>query len=152
MARSTRAQKAEREAGMTVGEMQQIAAAVTQYYRSAGYVLAQAFIPAQEVVDGEVVIEVLEGNLGNVIVEGNERYSDELLAKPFEDLIDAPVTASGIETAILTVSDYPGLTAFGVFQPGTDRQVGIEREILGRRRIVVDVVVLERLGFDRIRR
>ncbi len=115
-----RAKKAEREAGMTVGEMQQIAATVTQYYRSAGYVLAQAYIPAQEVADGEVVIEVLEGTLGNVIVEGNESYSDELLARPFEDLIDAPVTASGIETAILTVSDYPGLSAFGVFQPGTE--------------------------------
>ena len=41
-----RAQKAAREAGMTIGEIQQIAAAVTQYYRSAGYVLAQAYVPA----------------------------------------------------------------------------------------------------------
>jgi hemolysin activation/secretion protein len=117
-----RALKAEREAGMTIGEMQQIAAAVTQYYRNAGFVLAQAYIPAQEVIGDEVVIEVLEGRLGSVVVEGNESYSDELLAKPFRELIDAPVTASPIETAILAVNDYPGVAAFGVFQPGT--QVG----------------------------
>jgi len=111
--------KEERDAGMTVGQMQQIASAATEYYRSAGYVLAQAFIPAQEVEDGVVRIDVLEGTLGNVLVEGNKAYSADLLASPFEELIDAPVTADGIESAILTASDYPGLSVFGVFRPGT---------------------------------
>jgi len=114
--------KAERDAGMTVGQMQQIANAVTEYYRSAGYVLAQAFIPAQEVEDGVVRIAVLEGTLGSVLVEGNERYSSDVLVSPFEELIDAPVTAAGVESAILTTSDYPGLSVFGVFRPG--REVG----------------------------
>jgi hemolysin activation/secretion protein len=112
--------KEERDAGMTVGQMQQVANAVTEYYRSAGYVLAQAFIPAQEVDDGLVRIAVLEGTLGNVLVEGNKSYSSDLLASPFEELIDAPVTADGIESAILTASDYPGLSVFGVFRPGTE--------------------------------
>jgi hemolysin activation/secretion protein len=102
--------------------MQQIANAVTEYYRSAGYVLAQAFIPAQEVENGQVQIAVLEGTLGNVLVEGNEKYSSDVLASPFEELIDAPVTADGIESAILTASDFPGLSVFGVFRPG--RTVG----------------------------
>ena len=114
--------KAERDAGMTVGQMQQVANAVTEYYRSAGFVLAQAYIPAQEVQDGRVRIAVLEGTLGNVLVEGNEKYSTDVLASPFDELIDAPVTADGIESAILTASDYPGLSAFGVFRPG--REVG----------------------------
>lgn len=117
-----RALKSERDAGMTIGQMQQIAATVTEYYRSAGYILAQAFIPAQEVVDGVVEIEILDGTLGNVLAEGNKRYDDKLLAAPFKDLIDAPVTADGIEEAILLAGDYPGVTLFGVFQPG--RQVG----------------------------
>jgi hemolysin activation/secretion protein len=109
----------EREAGMTVGQMQQVANAVTEYYRSAGYVLAQAFIPAQEAHDGLVRISVLEGTLGNVLIEGNKSYSSDLLAAPFQELIDAPVTADGVESAILTASDYPGLSAFGVFRPGS---------------------------------
>jgi hemolysin activation/secretion protein len=112
--------KAERDAGMTVGQMQQIADAVTEYYRSAGYVLAQAYIPAQEVADGAVQIAVLEGTLGNVLVEGNKAYSADVLVSPFQELIDAPVTADGVESAILTASDYPGLSVFGVFRPGRD--------------------------------
>ncbi len=112
--------KEERDSGMTVGQMQQVANAITEYYRSAGYILAQAYIPAQEVDDGVVQIAILEGNLGNVLVEGNKQYSTEVLAKPFADLIDAPVTASDVETAILTAGDYPGVSVFGVFRPGAD--------------------------------
>ena len=115
-----RQQRYRRLAGMTIGQIQEVAAAVTERYRSAGFVLAQAIIPAQEVDDGVVTIEVLEGKLGAVVFQGNEMYRDAVLAAPFEDLIDAPVTASGIESAILATSDYPGISVFGVFQPGTE--------------------------------
>ena len=115
-----RQQRYRRLAGMTIGQIQEVAAAVTERYRSAGFILAQAIIPAQEVDDGVVTIEVFEGKLGTVVFQGNEMYRDALLAGPFEDLIDAPVTASGIESAILTTSDFPGISVFGVFQPGTE--------------------------------
>ena len=105
---------------MTIGQIQEVAAAVTERYRGAGFILAQAFVPAQEVDDGVVTIEVFEGNLGAVIFQGNEVYRDAVLAAPFQDLIEAPVTASSIESAILTTSDYPGISVFGVFQPGTE--------------------------------
>jgi len=115
-----RTKRIRRGAGMTIGQIQEVASAVTEYYRSRGLILAQAFIPAQQVADGVVVIEVFEGLLGDVVAQGNEMYSDEVLAEPFRDLIEAPVAAGRIETAMLTASDYPGLNLFGVFQPGTD--------------------------------
>ncbi|MDX1435030.1 MAG: ShlB/FhaC/HecB family hemolysin secretion/activation protein, partial [Gammaproteobacteria bacterium] len=115
-----RSERIRREAGMTIGQIQEVAAAITERYRRAGFILAQAFIPAQEVDDGVVTIEVFEGKLGNVRIEGNEMYSDDILARPFDDLIDAPVQAGAIESAILTASDYPGVRVFGVFQPGTE--------------------------------
>lgn len=115
-----REQRFRRFAGMTIGQIQEVAAAVTERYRSAGFILAQALVPAQEVSDGTVIIEVFEGKLGAVVFEGNERYTDALLAKPFTELIDAPVRAAAIETAILETGDYPGVSVFGVFQPGTE--------------------------------
>jgi hemolysin activation/secretion protein len=114
-----REQRFRRLAGMTIGQIQEVAVAVTQHYREAGFILAQAIVPAQEVDDGVVIVEVIEGKLGEVVFQGNEVYRDAVLAAPFEDLIDTPITASGIETAILTSSDYPGVSLFGVFQPGT---------------------------------
>ena len=115
-----RDQRYRRAAGMTIGQIQEVAAAVAQRYRSAGFILAQAFIPVQEVKDGVVIIEVFEGKLGQVVFQGNEMYREEVLAKPFSDLIDAPVNDASIETALLHTSDLPGISVFGVFQPGTE--------------------------------
>jgi hemolysin activation/secretion protein len=107
-----------RNAGLTIGQLQQVADRVTKYYKDKGFLLAQAFIPAQDVEDGKVTIEVLEGRLGNILAQGNEGYSAEILAEPFAGLVDAPVTNAGIESAILTLRDYPGLTPTAIFQPG----------------------------------
>jgi hemolysin activation/secretion protein len=128
-----RAAQRERRKGLTIGQLQEIANEVTRYYRKAGFILAQAFIPAQEVKDGIVKIEVVEGALGQVIAQDNERYSSELLARPFKKLIDAPVIGKQVETALSLLSDYPGLSAYGVFRPGklpgtTDLVLNVERE------------------------
>jgi hemolysin activation/secretion protein len=109
---------AERAEGFTVGRLQEVADAVTKYYREHGLILAQAFVPVQAVEQGEVRIQIMEGLLGRVVTEGNEMYKAEVLDLPFRDLVGQPVTKEAIESALLTVSDYPGQSSFGVFQPG----------------------------------
>ena len=115
-------QRAERPDGFTVGRLQEVAAAVTQHYRNQGFILAQAFIPVQDVADGVVTIEVLEGKLGRVLAEGNKMYGTDLLEKPFDDLLGEPITKDQMEEVLLGLADSPGLQLFGVFQPGT--QIG----------------------------
>ena len=109
---------AERADGFTVGRLQEVADAVTKYYRDHGLILAQAFVPVQSVESGEVKIQVMEGQLGSVVAEGNKMYKPAVLAQPFRKIIGQPITKEAIETALLTVSDNPGLSSFGVFQPG----------------------------------
>jgi hemolysin activation/secretion protein len=125
-----REERLTRRAGLTIGQLQQVADQVTKYYKDKGFLLAQAFIPAQEVDEGKVLIEVVEGRLGNVLAQGNDGYSAETLAEPFAALIDAPVTNTGIESAILTLRDYPGLTPTAVFRPG---------ELVGTSDLVISV-------------
>lgn len=115
-----RLQRLERNQGLTIGQLQLVADEVTRYYRDKGFFLARAVIPAQEVVDGVVVIRVLEGRLGDVRAEGNEDYSLERLQAPFEDVIGELVTVTAIEDSLLTLQSYPGLSAVGVFQPGDE--------------------------------
>ncbi|MGA7801931.1 MAG: ShlB/FhaC/HecB family hemolysin secretion/activation protein, partial [Gammaproteobacteria bacterium] len=105
-------------AGFTIGQLQQVANDITRYYRKRGFILAQAFVPVQTVSKGIVLIRVLEGDLGGVVPEGNKMYSGYLLGWPFEDLVGKPVQKSQIDSALLRLTDYPGLTAFGVFRPG----------------------------------
>lgn len=115
-----RMQRLERNQGLTIGQLQLVADEITRYYREKGFFLARAVIPAQEVVEGIVAIRVLEGRLGQVIVEGNQRYSDNRLVDPFRDNIGDLVTVEAIENSLLTLKDYPGLSAVGVFQPGSE--------------------------------
>ena len=108
--------------GHSIGELQELANKITDYYRTKGFIIAHAFIPVQTVEDGIVTIQVLEGVLGRILVEGNKKYKPELLAQAFEGMVAKPLVNADVESALIRLTDYPGLTAFGVFQPG--QQVG----------------------------
>lgn len=104
--------------GFTIGQLQQVADVVTTYYRKQGLILANAVVPVQTVRDGRVDLLVFIGELSRVLVESNEIYDDKILEKPFLGLIGKPIKQKEIEAALLTLTDYPGLSIFGVFQPG----------------------------------
>ena len=106
--------------GLTVNQMQEAAGKVADYYHQHGFVLAQAFVPQQEVRNGEVVVQVLEGKLGAITFEGNKSYSGKTLGRPFRDLLGGPVERTSIESALLTLTEYPGLSAFGVLRAGEE--------------------------------
>lgn len=128
----------ERQQGLTIGQIQQVADAVTELYQENGYFLARAIVPSQDVVDGVVVIQVLEGRMGRARAENNNMYSERILVRPFAELEGQLITAVAMEDALLTLSDYPGLQAFGTFRPG---------EGVGTADIVVNVQDESRLDF-----
>ncbi|MGH8397172.1 MAG: ShlB/FhaC/HecB family hemolysin secretion/activation protein [Gammaproteobacteria bacterium] len=126
-------ERMERLQGLTIGQLQQVADVVTAYYHNRGYFLARAIIPAQEVNDGVVHIRVLEGRLEKVVPTGNKLYSNAALSRPFQPLVGNLVTVKQTESALLTLAQYPGLSAFGVFRPGgyvgtTDLAINVQQE------------------------
>jgi len=128
--------------GYAINELQAIAGRVADYYHGKGLVLAQAFVPAQRVVDGTVTVQVLVGKLEAVRVTGNKHYSTRVLMRPFKRLVDQPVDKDDVESALLTLTGYPGITAFGVLAAGrelgtTDLTLRVQRE----KRLGLDVSV-----------
>ena len=110
--------KKQLERGFSIGELQEVADEVTRYYRSKGLILSTAVVPVQTITDGIVDIQVFVGRLGRVVTEGNKKYDLETLKKPFLKLIGQPVTQHEIEEALLVLTDFAGLSVFGVFRPG----------------------------------
>ena len=110
--------KKQPERGFSVGELQEVADEVTRYYRTKGLILSTAVVPVQTITDGVVDIQVFIGRLGRVVTEGNKKYDLETLKKPFSKLIGQPVTQHEIEEALLVLTDFAGLSVFGVFRPG----------------------------------
>ena len=123
-------------AGMTMGQLQQVADEVTTYYRNHGLILARAYIAAQTVTNDTVKLTVLEGKLGAVhsvgappapapesgeaVATENHRYSEELLQKPFVPLQGKAVVKEEFESALLYLLDYPGLKYSAVVKSGAE--------------------------------
>lgn len=108
------------QARLSLGQLLAIARDITNYYRKHGFILAQAYVPEQKVVHGDVVVRVVEGKLGHVVVEGNHLYGRRILLKPFSGLVGQAVYKPTVESSLLRLTDYPGLSIFGVFRPGTE--------------------------------
>lgn len=104
--------------GLTIGEIEEIADAITTYYRSHGFFLAKAFVPKQDVRGGIVGLTVLEGVLGKVTVASNDLYDSDFLVGVFDDLKNKPVIYENIEQKLYLLNDYPGLKVSGYFNPG----------------------------------
>ena len=59
---------------MTLGELNEFISKVSDYYVAHGYILAQAYLPPQEIRDGVVEVAILEGEVGAIELTGNKRY------------------------------------------------------------------------------
>lgn len=117
------------EIRMTVGQMQRVSDEVTTFYRNSGHIVSKAFIPVQSIgADSVVRIEVLEGTVADVAVEGASQYSPAVLRKPGAVLIGSTPTRDSVESALLYTQDYPGVRLFGTFRPGA--QTGETRLVL----------------------
>ncbi len=94
----------------TLSDLQRATAQITQYYRQHGYFLARAYLPRQQLTDGRLTIQVLEGNLGQVLLDNSSRVNDQTLRR-FTTQIPSnqPLQETTANRALLLVSDLPGI-------------------------------------------
>jgi hemolysin activation/secretion protein len=104
-----------------LSDIQDVADKIEQAYRDRGYMLVRAYVPPQRVSNGVFTINVVEGKIANVSVDGGspatqERIKDYL--KPSQDI--APVPLATMERSLLLSNDLPGVSARGVLRPAAD--------------------------------
>lgn len=69
---------------LTMEEMGELADQVTMAYQEKGYILARAYLPEQEIVDGVLKINIAEGKVGKITVQGNKLYRAEVIKRYFK--------------------------------------------------------------------
>lgn len=121
-----------REVGME--ELREVAERVRDRYREAGYFLARALLPSQEVVNGIVTIRIIEGTIGKVEVRKDpEARVRQSLVEGYLGLLPSgtKITERAVERPLLLLNDLPGVSARSVLKQGAG---------LGEADLAVDVV------------
>ena len=67
--------------GRPLSDLQAAADAVTQLYLNEGYITSEAILPPQDIVDGIVRLQIIEGFLEEIRVEGSDRMADYVRAR-----------------------------------------------------------------------
>lgn len=105
---------------LTLGQLQAAAQEISDHYRRKGY-FARAYLPQQDVTEGVIVIQVVEGRLGEVTLQDEAERAD---ADYVRQVVtggmrrDEPLSATRLERGLLLANDLPGIRATGVLSAG----------------------------------
>ena len=104
---------------LTLSQVGELADRITDYYRTHGYPLARAIIPAQTIQSGSVRIEVIEARYGRISLENRSRVTGTLLEATLSPLQSGQGIAQvGLDRALLLLSDVPGVVIAATLKPG----------------------------------
>ena len=104
---------------LTLSGLRELAASIASFYRNHGYFLAQAYLPAQDIVDGAVTIVVSEGQYGKVVVRNESNLSDGLAHRLLDGLKSGDtITIGPLESRLLQLADLPGVSVKSTLVPG----------------------------------
>jgi hemolysin activation/secretion protein len=104
---------------LSMKELREMTGLVQNKYVRKGYFLTRAYLPAQEIQDGVLKIEVIEGKLGTVSVIGNKFYSAKFIASYFDPYRGKPIQYSKILKALFLLDENPDLEVGAVFRKGS---------------------------------
>jgi len=93
---------------LSYSDLKNITQLITRCYHEKGYILAKAYFPQQDIVDGIVTIEVLEGKLDKIQVTGNTYYHEDLLKSYLKQQVKEKIIhESLLERGQLLINELP---------------------------------------------
>jgi len=104
---------------LSMADLEALAKKIEQVYRDRGYFLVNAIVPTQESVQGVLLIQVLEGRIENVVVEGNDRYPTEFLTSRFRYAVPAEgATTRDFQRGLFLLNELPDVQIKAVLGAG----------------------------------
>jgi len=104
---------------LTMEEMGELTDQITMVYQEKGFILARAYLPEQEIEDGQLKIAIAEGRLGKIKVVGKTHYQDRVIKRYFgaqEKL--GVIKESELEKGLVLSNEIPKVTTDIVLKEG----------------------------------
>lgn len=106
---------------LTLSQMKDAAADITSLYQRSGFYLVRAIIPQQAFDTGNVRMQVVEGKIGQIKVEGAEYYDPEFIRERFQVAVeDQNFKADDFTRAMALLNELSDLEVKAVLSPGKD--------------------------------
>ncbi|MEK9627404.1 MAG: ShlB/FhaC/HecB family hemolysin secretion/activation protein [Nitrospinota bacterium] len=107
---------------ISLGHVYDIAQTITNMYRNDGYILSKAVVPPQQIDRGIIRIDIIEGFVDKVNVEGDVPGPRNLLNRYRKKLLNSkPLRSKDLERYLLLVDDLPGLSVKSVLTPSKEQ-------------------------------
>ncbi len=116
---------------VTLQQVIDVANRINRTYRDDGYIFSRAFFPEQDITAGTVTIQVVEGNIRNVVMQDvNPAEKQEL--QPYLDRIANvhPFNIKGFEHWLLVMNGLPGAKFRSVLRQPDDKEPGAIEVVL----------------------
>ena len=116
---------------LTIEDLWNVADLITAKYREAGYLLTNAYVPSQQIIDGVVTIKIVEGRISAISVSGNKSYRSSFIERNMANTLNDPALKEDtLERDLLILNDYPSLTVKAALKAGkepgtTDLIIGV---------------------------
>lgn len=95
---------------LTLGEIYAAAEKITTLYRTRGYIVAKAYVPAQDARGGVLRIKLVPGRYGAIAIDNRSLVREEYLRGVIDQAIAGSpyIQKDPLERAMMLISDLPG--------------------------------------------
>jgi len=103
---------------LSMQQIQEVCVALQKKYIEKGYFLARSYPPPQEIQNGVLTLQVVEGTLGTVLIQGNRYYKTRYIAKYFKPYQGKAVHYDQLYKTLFLLNENADLQATLAFKKG----------------------------------
>ena len=103
-------------------DLEALRVALTKLYIDHGYITSGVIIPDQAVTEGIITLQVIEGKLSRIEVEGNYWFLPKYLQERIALGVGPPVNINALQERVQLLQETPGITRLNAeLRPGIQR-------------------------------
>jgi len=122
---------------ISLNQLQSLVEQVTNKYRQSGYILSRAYLPPQEIKEGVVHVEIIEGYISQIHIKGKTGIAHVFIKKYSEAILKSrPLNNAVLEHSLLLANDLPGINVKAVITPSTKIPDSADLTLYTSRKIV----------------
>jgi hemolysin activation/secretion protein len=133
---------------ISLADVYGIANAATVKYRNDGYILTQVIVPPQTIDGGKVKLQVVEGFINTISIDGVTKDSERNLISAYADRAkrSQPLNVRDLEQALLMINDLPGVSARSILSPSPNKVGAADLKIIIERDMFDSQVGVDNFG------